>query len=238
MKLRRFLCGGIALAGAAACALLATAEGPGTIVRLEGKTSVQFTMETETPLAADALDAELQQTVLENALKNRQFRYDQTVETTREAADLLGVPLLHSDVLEDMPLHTGKLQTQCNTAPQVVRTTYTQEYDAGSYAVRLQALTLWDTDYTQMDEYFVPDGYTLETMPCTTGTGQEVTVYYLQDEESRILRLFTVFSEENTWYTLYAYCDGYMVRDESGAYVPASVSKEACLQVLESLEPA
>lgn len=46
-----------------------------------------------------------------------------------------------------------------------------------------------------------------------------------------------MFMYENTQYTLYAYCDGYMVKDEAGDYIPSSVSKDFCLQVLDSLEP-
>lgn len=235
-KLISLLMAGFCVAAFSMPVFADSAEDSGTVVCLEGKTCVQFPMQAEASLETDALDAELRRAVRENVRKNRRFRYYQTVETAREAADLLGVPMLYSDVLEDMPLRSGKLQAECSKSTKVVRTIYRQEYIADSYVVYLEALTLWDMDYSQKDQRFVPDDYTLETVPCTTGTGQEVTVYYFQNEESRILRLFTVFSEGNTWYTLCAYSDGCMVRDESGDYVPGSISVEECLQVLESLE--
>ena len=238
MRLRSFLCGVITVIGTVTCVLLVTAESerPGKIVQQEGKISVLFEFENEKQPLSDAIDATLMQSIKEMA-KNRQFKYYQEVDSTQEAADLLGIQLLRSTLLEEIPQSELRLETNCTRTLKLERTTFKQEYDTGEYAIQLIANTLWEEGIRQNYEYYVQDGYTLETIPYTTGTGQDITVFYLQDEKSRILRLFTMFMYENTQYTLYAYCDGYMVRDKEGDYIPSSVSKDFCLQVLDSLEP-
>lgn len=172
MKLRKFLCGAITVVGTAACALLVTAEAdrPGKIVQQDGKTAVLFEFENKEQPPSDAVDATLMQNIKTRA-KNRQFRYCQAVDNTQQAADLLGIPLLRSDLLEEIPQAELQLETNCTRALKLERTTFKQEYDTGEFAIQLVANTLWQEGIRQNHEYYVQDGYTLETIPYTTGTG-------------------------------------------------------------------
>lgn len=236
MKLRKPFCGIAALAMLAAGALSvqAAAETPGVVIERDGGSWVEFAPEWGEPPARDGFDAALlRQARAAQTEEGRAFRRE--VESAAEAAKLLGVPLLHSELLETYTDSQKRLEVCCKPSLALQNTTLDLQYRTGECGFSLRAEIAWDEGYRCRYDYVIPDR--TESFLYTTGAGQEVEVFRLLDEEGRLVRMCTVFRYGDAVYQLYAWSDGCSVPDTEGKYRPSDgVPEERFLRVLDSLE--
>lgn len=210
MKVRAIFYGIVALVVLANCAFPvgAAAETTGAILEKDAASWVEFAPEWGDPPAQDGFDAEL-----------------------------LGVPLLHSELLEKYADPQRQLEVCCRPSLALQSATLDLQYGTGECLFILRATVAWEDGYRCLYDYAIPDA--AESFLYTTGAGQEVEVFRLLDEEERPVRMCTVFRHGDAVYQLFAVSDGCSVPDAGGKYRPSDgVPEERFLRVLDSLETA
>lgn len=238
MKVRAIFYGIVALAVLANCAFPvgAAAETTGAILEKDAASWVEFAPEWGDPPAQDGFDAELLRQA-RAARKEGSSVFRREVDSAAEAAELLGVPLLHSELLEKYADPQRQLEVCCRPSLALQSATLDLQYGTGECLFILRATVAWEDGYRCLYDYAIPDA--AESFLYTTGAGQEVEVFRLLDEEERPVRMCTVFRHGDAVYQLFAVSDGCSVPDAGGKYRPSDgVPEERFLRVLDSLETA
>ena len=135
MKLRKPFCGIAALAMLAAGALSvqAAAETPGVVIERDGVSRVEFAPEWGEPPARDGFDAALLRQA-RAAQKEEGCAFRREVGSAAEAAELLGVPLLHSELLETYTDSQKRLEVCCKPSLALQNTMLDLQYSEDSRA--------------------------------------------------------------------------------------------------------